>query len=293
MARTIFMNDRRMALMMFVVVTLLGALLAVVGGQGGTTVFGMPVFALLIGLAYLIQWLAFIPAFVMQTERFFDITGGLTYILLIGLAALLSPNLDARSILLAVLVVIWAARLGLFLFGRIQRAGKDSRFDEIKPSFIHFLNYWNIQALWISFTLAAALIVITTMVRKELDAFALIGGLIWVFGFALEVIADGQKSRFKADPHNTGKFIQSGLWSRSRHPNYFGEIMLWIGIAVIALPVFQGWGWIGLISPVFVILLLTRASGIPMLEAAADKKWGGQPEYEAYKQNTPALIPRL
>ena len=141
--------------------------------------------------------------------------------------------------------------------------------------------------------MAAALVAITTSNRKELDAFAIIGLLIWVFGFVFEVVADSQKSRFNADPANKGKFIQTGLWARSRHPNYFGEIVLWLGIAVIALPVLQGWQWFALISPLFVTLLLTRVSGIPLLEKKADQKWGGQEDYETYKKKTPVLIPRL
>lgn len=100
----------------------------------------------------------------------------------------------------------------------------------------------------------------------------------------------GKKSAFRADPQNAGKFINVGLWSWSRHPNYFGEILLWIGVAIIAIPVLSGWQWLTLISPVFVVILLTRVSGIPMLEAYADKKWGGQAEYEEYKANTSVLI---
>jgi steroid 5-alpha reductase family enzyme len=229
----------------------------------------------------------------LQTEKFFDLTGSLTYISVTIMAVLLSPVLDGRSILLLVLVVVWAARLGFFLFSRIQKAGKDVRFDELKPSFFRFLNVWTIQALWVTFTLAAALVAITTSTRVDLGIFALVGTLIWVFGFAFEVIADNQKSRFRAISENKGKFIQSGLWAKSRHPNYFGEIVLWIGVAIIALPVLRGWGWVALISPLFVALLLTRVSGIPMLEKSADEKWGGQEEYEAYKKRTPVLIPRF
>ena len=102
-----------------------------------------------------------------------------------------------------------------------------------------------------------------------------------------------QKRRFRADPANKGQFIHTGLWARSRHPNYFGEIVLWIGIAIITLPVLRGWHWVTLISPVFVTLLLTRVSGIPLLEKRADERWGGQEDYETYKVRTPVLIPRL
>lgn len=277
----------------FIILIIVGVLVALAGSQNGSSVAGIPVFALLVGLAYVIQWVVFIPAYKFQTEKFFDITGSITYITLVVIAFLLSQDVDARSTLLAALVIVWAIRLGSFLFRRIQKAGKDDRFDEIKPSFFRFLNVWTIQGLWVTFTVAAALTAITTTVRKELDAFAMVGLLIWVFGFAFEAIADSQKSRFNADPNNKGKFIRTGLWSRSRHPNYFGEIVLWIGVAVIAAPVLQGWQWAAMISPIFVTLLLTRISGIPLLEKKADKKWGGQEEYESYKKNTPVLIPKL
>ena len=283
----------RTSLIIFPVLIVIALLFALAGSQGSSTLGGIPLFGLLVGLAMLIQWLAFIPAYRQQTEKFYDITGSSTYIAVVTLALVFSPGLDARAVLLWALVVVWAIRLGSFLFRRIQKAGRDDRFDEIKPSFFRFLNAWTIQGLWVTFTMAAALVAITSTTRKELDVFALIGFALWVFGFAIEVTADAQKSRFNADPANKGKFIQSGLWSRSRHPNYFGEIVLWIGVTLIGLPVLHGWQWVALISPVFVTLLLTRVSGVPLLEKKADKKWGGQADYEAYKKSTPVLIPRL
>lgn len=280
----------RNALIAFPVVILIGAGVAVAGSQGGVTAFGLPVFAVCVALAFLIQWLAFIPAFLLQNEGFFDITGSVTYITVTIVAVLLGPAADARSFLLLVLVVIWAARLGTYLFRRIRKAGRDARFDAIKPSFIRFLNTWTLQGLWVTLTLAAALAAITTSVRKDLGVFALIGSLIWAAGFAIEAAADVEKSRFRADPANRGAFIHRGLWAWSRHPNYFGEIVVWIGVAVIALPVLQGWRYVTLISPLFVILLLTRVSGVPLLEKRADEKWAGQHDYEAYKERTPVLI---
>ena len=283
----------RNSLIVFPILILIGVLVALAGSQGGASIAGVPVFALSVGMAFVIQWLAFIPAYLLQTEKFFDLTGSLTYISVICMAVFFSPGTDSRSALLAAMVVIWAIRLGSFLFGRINKAGKDDRFDEIKPSLFRFLNVWTIQGLWVTFTMAAALTAITTTSRKGLDLFALAGFLLWVIGFAIEVAADAQKSRFNADPANKGRFIQTGLWSRSRHPNYFGEILLWAGVSIIAIPVLHGWQWAALISPFFVTLLLTRVSGIPLLEKKADKKWGGQAEYESYKKNTPVLIPRL
>ena len=131
---------------------------------------------------------------------------------------------------------------------------------------------------------------ITSTLKTEVDIFALVGVLVWLLGFGIEWVADHQKSQFKAIPENEDRFISSGLWAWSRHPNYFGEIVLWIGVAIVTLPVLQGWQWLMLISPLFIILQLTRISGVPMLEDRSDKKWGGQIEYEDYKSRTSVLI---
>ncbi len=285
------MKADRTALIAIPIAILVGVGLAWAGSQGGATVGEVPVFALAVGLAYLIQWLVFIPSYLMRTERFFDLTGGATYILVAVLAASLSTPVDARSALLVGLVVVWAGRLSTFLFRRVRRAGKDDRFDELKTSFLRFLNVWTIQGLWVSLTAAAALAAITLTSKVGLDVFALLGLCVWLVGFAIEAAADLQKSRFRADSSNKGRFISSGLWSWSRHPNYFGEITLWIGVAIIALPALQGWQWVTLISPAFVFLLLTRVSGIPLLEKKAEETWGGQQDYEEYKARTSILVP--
>ncbi len=284
-------SDRN-ALVALPVVVVIAALVAVAGSQGGSTVGGFPVFALCVILAFAIQWIAFVPAYLLQTERFFDLTGGLTYITVALVAVLLSDAPDARSYLLLAMVAIWAARLASYLFLRIRKAGADKRFDAIKPSFPRFLNTWTLQGLWVTLTLAAALAAITTTERVDLGTVTAIGLVLWVAGIALEATADAQKSRFRADPANKGRFIQSGLWSWSRHPNYFGEILLWVGVAIVALPALRGWQWVTLISPVFVALLLLRVSGVPLLEKAADEQWGGQLDYEAYKDGTSLLLPR-
>jgi steroid 5-alpha reductase family enzyme len=190
------------------------------------------------------------------------------------------------------MIIIWATRLGTFLFNRVQQSGKDDRFDEIKVSFSRFLLTWTLQGLWVTFTAAAAWAGITASVEKPLGWIALIGFIVWALGYFVELLADVQKSVFKANSDNKGKFINTGLWAWSRHPNYFGEIVLWIGVAIVALPVLRGWALLTLISPVWVILQLMVISGVPMLEKKADKRWGGQEDYETYKKNTPVLIPR-
>ncbi len=252
----------------------------------------MPLFALCAALAVGIQWVAFVPAYLRRTERFYDLTGSVTYLTVTAVAFGLGPPSDDRSVLLAALVAVWAVRLGTFLFARIRADGSDRRFDEVKTSLVRFFGAWTLQGVWVCFTVGAALAAITSRRSEPIGALAWTGLVVWTAGFGIEVISDRQKRLFRKRPENEGKFINSGLWAWSRHPNYFGEIVLWSGIAAIAAPVLQGWQYVTLISPVFVILLLTRVSGIPLLEERADAKWGGDPDYEAYKASTPVLVPR-
>ena len=285
--------NKQQVFISFIVSIALGVFVGWAGSQYGQTENGIPIFLICVSFAFILNWLAFIPAFMIQTEKFYDITGTITYITATIIALTLSENIDVRSMLLAGLVIVWATRLGTFLFRRIHQVGKDVRFDTIKPDFFRFLNTWTLQAIWVTFTASSALIAITTSKREELGAFAIIGLIVWIIGFSIEVISDYQKDQFRKNPDNKGKFIREGLWSRSRHPNYFGEIVLWIGVTIIAIPVLQGWQWVAMISPIFVTLLLTKISGVPMLEAKAEKKWGGQEDYETYKSQTPLLIPKF
>jgi steroid 5-alpha reductase family enzyme len=274
-----------------IIAVVIGAAIAVAGSDGGDRYNGLPVFALCAAIAFGVNWLVFVPSAIAQTEKYYDLTGGITYLTVTLLAVAWSAELDLRSQIVAAMVVIWAARLATFLFMRISKDGKDGRFDDIKNRPLRFFMAWTIQGLWVLLTAAAALAVITGGVRAPLGVVGYVGIAVWLIGFAIEVIADRQKSKFKEDPENQGKFIDVGLWAWSRHPNYFGEIVLWTGMAIIALPVLHGWQYATLISPVFVTFLLTRVSGIPLLEKRADDRWGGQDDYEAYKQNTPVLIP--
>ena len=288
------MNQNIKSAINILVILAIGAGIALAGSQNGAVIFGgFPLYAFVVILAFAINWIVFIPAFIFQTEKFFDLTGSITYTTVTLVAVLLSPVQDARTYLLMVLVILWAARLGTFLFKRVLKAGKDGRFDELKPNFLRYLTVWTLQGLWVTFTMAAALVAITTAAKKPIGVFAIVGLIVWLIGFAFEVIADTQKTKWRAKPENKGKFINVGLWSKSRHPNYFGEIVLWLGVAIIALPVLQGWQFVALISPVFVTILLTKISGVPLLEKRADEKWGGQEDYEEYKKNTPVLIPKL
>lgn len=274
-----------------VIVLLIGGL-AWAGSQGSAVIGGIPLFGFCAGFALVIQWVAFVPAYAARTERYYDLTGSLTYLSVTAIAVGLGPGPDIRGGLLASLVGVWAARLGTFLFRRIRADGKDRRFDAIKTSFGRFLLAWTLQGMWICFTAGAALAAMTSVRSVPMGTLGWIGLLVWIIGFGIEVVSDQQKSRFRANPAHEGRFISTGLWAWSRHPNYFGEIVLWLGVALIAAPALQGWQYATLLSPVFVTILLTMGSGIPLLEERADQTWGGQADYEEYKSSTPVLVPR-
>lgn len=283
---------RRIALVGIVVSVAVAVAIAAAGSDGSAEVGSTPVFAVAAALSFAINWIAFVPSFAARTERYYDLTGSITYVTVTVVALVLSDDLDARASIAAALVVIWAGRLGSFLFLRIRRDGRDGRFDAIKQDALRFLMAWSLQGLWVLLTLACALAVITAEDRADLDVFLVVGVAVWVSGFAIEVIADNQKSAFRAEPSNEGRFIDVGLWSWSRHPNYFGEITLWVGMAILAVPTLDGWRWLMLISPVFVYVLLTRISGIPLLTRRAAKRWGDDPDFQDYVRSTPALVPR-
>lgn len=269
---------------------LIGVLVALAGSSGGLRWGGFPIFAWGALLVFLVQWVVFVPSWFAHTEHFFDLTGSLTYLAVVALTLLSRGSVTPYSLLVAAMVTAWALRLGAFLAARVRAAGSDSRFDAMKYRFAWFLMTWTLQGLWVLLTAGAALAAITSPEDRQIDAFALLGVALWAFGFGIEVAADEQKRRFRTRPENLDRFITTGVWARSRHPNYFGEILLWFGVAVAAFPSLSGWSMVTLVSPLFVWLLLTRVSGVPLLEAAADRRWAGNPEYEAYKASTPVLL---
>jgi steroid 5-alpha reductase family enzyme len=252
---------------------------------------GMPIFMLCASVGFVLHWLGFIPAYLFQTEHYFDLIGSISYVATVALAFALAPSFGTRGLVVATLICVWAVRLGSFLFIRVKKAGQDRRFTQIKTKFFRFLLTWTLGGTWVFITMAAGLAAMTSQSQSPVDGFLVVGATLWVIGFGIEVVADQQKTAFRKDPANAEKFISSGLWSISRHPNYFGEIILWIGIAVIALPVLEGWQWVTLVSPVFVSFLLLKVSGVPMLENNAESRWGNDPEFRQYKAKTPTLIP--
>ncbi len=245
-------------------------------------------------IAFSIQWIAFIPAYIFQTEKFYDLMGSITYLTVIWFTLMSSSNelalTNIGNIIIVLLISSWALRLGTFLFLRIKKDGEDKRFRTIKPSASRFFMTWTLQGLWVSLCSMCALTAISSENGIILNLFFYIGVVIFIFGFAIEIIADNQKSKFRSIEANKDNFITTGLWAKSRHPNYLGEILLWLGVAIISLSSLSGWQYLTLISPIFTYLLLVYVSGVRMLEERGEKKWGHNEEYIKYKSTTPRLF---
>ena len=231
-----------------------------------------------------------------RTEKYYDLTGASTFILstLMSTLVLGYNSLSHRQIILTGFVLCWAGRLGSFLYDRVcKHNGIDSRFTEMKKNLGRFLVAWTLQGVWVFIT-ALPVFALNSMpdMNPTLSRQDFVGFFLWITGFLIEVTADHQKSVWRADTANKDKFIDVGVWKWSRHPNYFGEILLWIGVFLSASNAFNTTQKIAcLSSPVFVALLLIFVSGIPLLEKASDAKFGKIGEYQTYVENTPVLIP--
>ena len=270
-------------------------LVAIAASVDGIFFSGIPIILLCAIVSFLTHWMIAAPSLITSSEKYFDFTGMVATLLVVltAMFALLSSGaqVSIRSVFVASFVSVWTLRLGIFLYKRIVKAGEDIRFRDIKKSLPKFLMTWTLSALWVFLTTVNAITLIALNPLEPIGIFFIMGALLWLLGFGFEVIADRQKKYFSEQPKNEGRFITQGLWSVSRHPNYFGEIILWAGIAIISLPFLSGWQYVTLVSPVFVFLLLTRISGLPFLEDKAEKKWGEDKDYIEYKKRTPILVP--
>ena len=243
--------------------------------------------------AFIIQWVLFVPAFLFKTEKFYDISGSFTYISIISYVyyqSYLLKGFNLGNLILVFFIGFWAVRLGSFLFLRIHKAGEDKRFRLIKRSPTQFFMTWTLQGMWVSLCSACALTAMASDQGLIINNWFYIGSFLFLFGLAIEIIADYQKTIFRKDEKNKDDFIKTGLWALSRHPNYLGEIILWLGVSVISFSSLSDWQYITLISPIFTYLLLVHISGVRILESNGKKKWGHLKNYNEYIDKTPMLL---
>ncbi len=235
----------------------------------------------------------FLFAAVFKTDVLTDITYSLTFVLLSVLLFISEQPAYLVQILPLVMVVLWAVRLGGYLFWRILHIKVDHRFDNRRNSIIAFGSFWALQAI----TVAIVMLPVWAIMRSRGNAASvsvvhLVPALVvYAAGLIIEAVSDAQKYRYKISGGSS--FMATGLWKFSRHPNYFGEMLVWWGIGLAGMTVFSGLYWLTLIGPLFITLLLIYVSGIPLLEKSADRKWGDDPAYIAYKTGTSILVPLL
>lgn len=238
------------------------------------------------------NWLGFLAAVTLKTEAFYDAFGALSFMGLTIASLVHGGNITPRSVLVSSLVLLWAVRLASYLVPRIMREGSDCRFDEIKKDPKSFFIMWTGQAVWAWTVLLPVLVVNGVQGAHPLGRWSdVLGVALYLTGLTIEVVADWQKSQFKARPENKGQFINEGLWAYARHPNYFGEMVLWWGVFFTSMAVFKAPHYATVVSPLFVFVLLRYGSGVPPLEKLAHQRWGDNPEYKKYVEKTNRFIP--
>lgn len=234
----------------------------------------------------------FVIAYYFKTDKLTDISYALTFVTL-AVIGLINSNGNVPSIILTLMICVWAARLGIYLLKRIRKIGKDDRFDGKREKFWSFLGFWLLQGatVWVVM-LPSSMFYSNQSVEVSIISIASIFGIgIWLTGLVIETIADYQKYKFINDINNKGKWIDVGLWKYSRHPNYFGEIMLWFGVYLFTLSGLDSvQALVGLIGPLYIATLILFVSGLPLLEKSADKRWGEDQNYQLYKKQTSVLV---
>jgi steroid 5-alpha reductase family enzyme len=242
-----------------------------------------------LGISLLIQAVFFAFAATFRTDKVTDLSYGLTFVIIAGLLLARGQAGDPAQLALAMMVVLWGLRLAGYLFYRIIRIGRDARFDGIRERFWPFFKFWLGQgiAVWV------IMLPVTIWFAEpgEWTPWMSLGGTIWATGLVIETVADVQKFAAKNRPGGGNRWMTTGLWKYSRHPNYFGELLCWWGVFVYGAGNFAGWAWLGVIGPLAITVILLKVTGIPTLEASARKKWGHDPDYQAHVARTSRLLP--
>ena len=239
-----------------------------------------------------INLIMFVPAYITQTDKLTDISYAVTFAV-VAIAGFLRSEQQLLHYIVLFLVFLWSFRLGTFLLVRINKMKKDVRFDGMREHFFKFLRFWVLQGATVFVVMLAASYAFMQP-ATSITWVSILGIIIFLKGLALEATADMQKFNFNNDSKNKGTWIDLGVWRMSRHPNYLGEMMVWIGMYLTVISSLTGNQWLGaLFSPLYIIVLLLFVSGVPLLEKSADKKWGTNPAYKKYKKEVPSVLPSL
>lgn len=243
-----------------------------------------------------VNLLVFIPAYKYQTDKLTDVTYGFSFALVaLSTLFLYGDFQQSYYLLMGLMPLLWAVRLGSYLLIRVLRKGKDNRFDDFRQVWWKFGGFWLLQgvSVWlISLPFVVALSITAAQASAALSSVSFpIGLAIFLFGFLVEAVADWQKFTFRNSPANDGKFMSKGLYSIIRFPNYAGEILVWVGIFIAATPILEGFEWLAIIGPLWIVVLLLFVSGVPTLEKANEEKYGHLAAFQRYREETDKLLP--
>lgn len=241
--------------------------------------------------AYMTAW--FVVALIKKDNSIADIAWGLGFVLVAVFTFFRRGSL-ALPLLVTALVAVWGLRLAAHIGLRNRKRGEDPRYAKWRRdwgrAFVwrSFLQVFLLQGFFLLVISSPVVLINTSRAISVSRGFpwSLAGTLLWIIGFVFEAVGDAQLARFKRDPSNKGRIMDQGLWRTTRHPNYFGESLMWWGLFVIALE--APYGWTTIASPLLITFLLVKVSGVPMLE----KRYAGNPEFQAYARRTSAFVPR-
>ncbi len=221
-----------------------------------------------------------------------DVSWGLSFILILIVNLWYTKNFTTTALVVSALVIVWGLRLAVRIYLRNRGRKEDFRYQKLREespnNFLlrSFLQVYLLQGiLAVIVSLPVIFLVSSKNPLTQTPLPLILGVSVWLVGFFFEVVGDYQLDKFISNPDNKGRVLQKGLWKFSRHPNYFGELTMWWGIFLIALPVPNG--YLSVLGPLTITFLITKVSGIPPLE----KNYAGNQEFEHYKAKTSMLIP--
>jgi steroid 5-alpha reductase family enzyme len=241
-------------------------------------------------VCYMTAW--FVVALVKKDNSVADIAWGLGFVL-VAAATFLRRGSLFLPLLVTGLVAVWGARLAVHIFLRNRKRGEDPRYAEWRRkwgrSFVwrSYLQVFLLQGAFL-LVISSPVILVNTDRNYPYNTDGILftaGFLLWCVGFFFEAVGDAELARFKRDPGNRGRIMDRGLWRYTRHPNYFGESLMWWGIFLLALEV--PYGWTTVVSPLLITFLLVRVSGVPLLE----KRYAGNAAFQAYARRTSVFVP--
>lgn len=253
----------------------------------------MNIFVTTIALSFFIQCVFFAYAAIRKTDLVTDLSYSITFIVL-AIFCFITSEFNILKMILLFTLITWAVRLGGYLFIRIRKIKRDKRFDGIRENFWKFARFWILQAVSVWIIMLGSINFLAKEDQNiETGLLVYIGLFVSILGIVIEALADYQQFKFRNNPSNRNHWTDIGLWKYSRHPNYFGEMLVWWGIFLFTFNSIKGLEFLTILSPLYITILLLFVTGIPTTEGKNNKRYGGNKEYIRHKKNTGLIVPKI